>query len=463
MPIELANEEITKPITQELPLVGLYDRYSTYPSRGLTPEKLSSILIEADQGDVYRQMELFEEMMEKDPRLLALFQARRLAVTSRGYKIIPASDDEEEVNIAQDVETMLGRIKGWMNAVNDMLDCVPKGFSVNEIFWKPVGDKYTIEKLVHHHPKKFRFGKISDLESDPEELRLVVDPRQVEKFRGFVDPSELNSATTDGISVDKNLNLRSRLVIAYCKARSGNPARASLLRTLAFMYIFKNYDVKWWIQFAEKQLGYIIGKYDPNQPDQMKLLKTAVQGLAYDASAVISNTSTIEFVEFLQKAASHEVYSDIKNMADEEYAVSILGHVGTAQGTPGKLGPDDMAKDVKRELVAADAHVIDEAITDDIVVPYIKFNYGERDKYSYYQTDMSEPLDLNEQIDVDLKIQQAGYPLTQKYFQETYGRPLPDPNDPEDKVLTPIQPAGTFAMKDGTIIGDSKKKILTKR
>src|ERR1041385_6739463 len=80
------------PVTQEIAVVSLYDRFSTYPSEGLTPQKLASLLREADGGDVYRQMELFEEMLEKDTRLSALFQTRRLAVTGKKFNILPGSD-----------------------------------------------------------------------------------------------------------------------------------------------------------------------------------------------------------------------------------------------------------------------------------------------------------------------------------------------------------------------------------
>jgi len=457
-----AQGKKSAPITDRIALVSILDRYSTYPSKGLTPERLASLLREADGGDIYRQMELFEEMLEKDGHLQSLFQARRLAVSRRNYNIIPASEDQADVDIADAVGDMIKKIKGWKNAVNDILDCVPKAFSVNELLWIPKGDQYGLERLRWIHQKKFRFGKISDLDSDPEELRLVVDPRHVESFRGFVPDSELSRAATDGISLEADPRLRQKFIVAYCKARSGDPSRTSLLRTLTYLFLFKNYDVKWWISFAEIQLGYRIGKYDASQPEQKALLEKAIAGLATDAAAVITKESEIEFKEMLQKAQSHQVYGDLKNWANSEMSEVVLGHTGTTTGTPGKLGQEDMAKEVKQELVEADAQVVDEAITDDIIRPYVDNRFGIQDEYPYYQTDLSQSLDLLKEAQTDRQLQALGYPITKKYVREKYGRPLPNPKDKDDEILTPISSPSPF-LQAKTVIADSKKKLLTGR
>jgi phage gp29-like protein len=454
------------PIIKDL-LRKFTDRSSTYPSKGLTPERLASLLREADNGDVYRQMELFEEMLEKDGHLQALFQARRLAVTRRNYNIIPASEDSKDLEIADEVDKMIKRIKGWKNIVGDILDCVPKAFSVCQLMWAAEEGKIVLKDVKHVHQKKFRFGKVSDPLSDSDELRLLVDPQQINAFRGLVPEDELAHAATDGVSIENNPALQQRFIVTYCRARSGNPARTSLLRTLTYLFLFKNYDIKWWVSFAEKMLGYIVGKYDPNGMDpegQKKLLEDAVVGLATDSSAVISKDSAIEFSEMAQKAASHQVYSEMKDAFNGEMTEVVLGHTGTTTGTPGKLGQEDMAKEVKQELIEADTQVSDESITDQIIKTYVDLNYGPQEEYPYYQTDLSQALDLGEEAKIDLQLQQMGYPLTKKYVKEKYGRPLPNPKDSEDEILTPrptqLPSAGPVVGKDDL---ELKKKLLTRQ
>lgn len=465
MAIELVKEDVRKPLLNEVAVVGLYDRFSNYPSRGLTPEKLASLLQQADTGDVYQQMELFEEMLEKDPKMFSLFQARRLAVLGKNYNIIPASDKQEHIDVAKDIEIMIEKIRGWNRVLANVLDCVPKGFSVQEIFWRSNGSNYTIEKLKWKHQKKFRFGKVSGIDTDPEEIRLLLDPKRAGELGEILVGSDLERASTDGISLESNPALRRRFAVAICQARSGHPARTSIMRTLTYLYLFKNYDIKWWIQFAEKLLGFVIGKYDANYADQKKLLIDAVQGIATDASAVISNTSSIEFIEMVQKASSHQVYSDLKSWCNDEMSMAILGHTGTSQSTPGKLGSEEAAREVKQELIEADATTLDETITEEIIVPYVDFNFGPQDQYPYYKTDVSESPNLLEELKLDQGLQLMGFEIGKKYTKEKYGRPLVDPSDPDDEVLVPLQTnlPPLFPAESVSVLGKRKKKLLSHR
>ena len=58
-----------RPDTREVAVAQVTDKYSEYPSNGLTPIRLAEIFKEADAGDILRQAELFEEMEEKAPHL----------------------------------------------------------------------------------------------------------------------------------------------------------------------------------------------------------------------------------------------------------------------------------------------------------------------------------------------------------------------------------------------------------
>ena len=71
--------------------VSLAERWSTYPSVGLTPYRLANIFSEADLGYLRMQAELFEEMEEKDPHLASVMQTRRLAVLGLERQVEPAT------------------------------------------------------------------------------------------------------------------------------------------------------------------------------------------------------------------------------------------------------------------------------------------------------------------------------------------------------------------------------------
>ena len=65
-----------RPVTARVAVGDVNDKFSDYPSNGLTPRRLARIFREADEGNVRAQMELFEEMEEKDTHLFSQMQIR---------------------------------------------------------------------------------------------------------------------------------------------------------------------------------------------------------------------------------------------------------------------------------------------------------------------------------------------------------------------------------------------------
>ena len=462
-----AASKVNDQLTERIPVVSITDRYSDYSTRGLTPRRLAEILEEADSGMIHRQSELFSEMLEKDAKLLSVFQARRLAVVRRNRTVIPYSTDQNDLDIAEATSIAFKRLKHANVIVENIADCIPKQFSVNQIDWDLNNSEYMFNDITFVDQKKFRYGKVTDLYSDPNELRLIIDPNRRDYYRGIFSEEELANCAVDGLSIESDPIVRQRFIIAHSSAMSGLHARTAIMRPLTYLFLFKNYDIKWWLTFAEKILGYRIGKYDVSQPDQKNLLITAVQGLAEDSAAVISKDSQIEFVQMAAQAATHLVYGDLQKWVDDTYGQLVLGHTGSSQATPGKLGGEDMAKEVKQEFVEADAEIIDAAISDDLFRPYVIANYGPQEGYPYCQTDVSQALDMKKETDIDLNLQKMGYPITMRYVKEKYGRPLPNLDDPEDKILVPVATptANNFQPQenDQTVAADGKKKLLNQR
>src|SRR3989339_696885 len=92
---------LKRPETREIASVSIRDRWSSYPSAGLTPGRLAAIFREADFGSLRSQAELFEEMEEKDAHLASVLQTRRLAVLGLDWQVEDASEAAEDQKIAE--------------------------------------------------------------------------------------------------------------------------------------------------------------------------------------------------------------------------------------------------------------------------------------------------------------------------------------------------------------------------
>lgn len=152
---------LRRPETREIAVAQVTDKYSEYPSNGLTPVRLAEIFKEADAGDVLRQMELYEELEEKDPHLFSQMQTRKNAVTGLDFEIIPFdSDDERDKEIAEFIEGQINSIESFEDVQNDLLDAIGKGFAVSEIIWGYDEGHVVVKEIKSRHQKRF-FGTAS--------------------------------------------------------------------------------------------------------------------------------------------------------------------------------------------------------------------------------------------------------------------------------------------------------------
>ena len=178
-----------RPETREVAAAQVTDKYSEYPSDGLTPVRLAEIFKEADAGDVLRQAELFEEMEEKDPHLFSQLQTRKNAVTGLDYEIIPFdSDDPRDKEIAEFVEAQLGGIEGFEDIMLDLLDAIGKGFAVSEIMWSYDEGHVVVGDIRSRHQKRFFWDSVDDsfkvrTQEAPEGIELPKNKFIVHKYK----------------------------------------------------------------------------------------------------------------------------------------------------------------------------------------------------------------------------------------------------------------------------------------
>ena len=89
-----------------------------------------------------------------------------------------------------------------------------------------------------------------------------------------------------------------KFIVHKYKARSGHTSRAGILRVVAWMYLFKNYDLKDWASFAEIYgLPLRLGKYAPGASDSDKasLMQALIQ-IGSDAAGIIPDGTSIDFI-----------------------------------------------------------------------------------------------------------------------------------------------------------------------
>lgn len=392
--------------TRQITVAAIRDRFSGYPSRGLTPGKLGTLLKEADQGFVYRQMELFEEMEEKDLHLSSVLQTRKLAVMGLEYDILPANDTPDAKRAVEIVEQNLASFDDWEDMLLDMMDALPKGYSISELFYDYSENQNHIIGYHWIHPKYTTF---LDIENNHimDAPRILVDD----------NPSR-------GIDMQPNKFLYHRY-----KARSGWAMRQGLMRGCAWMYLFKNYDIKDWVVFAEVWGQPLrLGRYDPNtSPEDKATLIEAVAGLGADAAAVISKSTEIEFPTPSQKSASADIYEKLAVYCDKQMSKGVLGQTATADETAGKLGGSPEKESVRQDILESDAKAAQKTLRRDLFRSLIGFNMGwdKVDNTPYIQLKYAPPADLKSDAKLyEILLKKVGVKTSLQHVREHFGIPM---------------------------------------
>lgn len=91
------------------------------------------------------------------------------------------------------------------------------------------------------------------------------------------------------------------------------------------MYLFKNYDLKDWVSFAEVYgLPLRLGKYAPgaSEADKLALMQALIQ-IGADAAGIIPDGTTIDFIT-TEKTSSTDLYERLARYCDEQISKATL-------------------------------------------------------------------------------------------------------------------------------------------
>ena len=420
-----------KPVRARVAVGDVNDKYSTYPSNGLTPRRLARIFRAADDGDVSEQMELFEEMEEKDPHLFSQLQTRKLAVTGLDWEVQSFSDEKLDKTVADFIDEQLKGIENLDDIFIDMLDAIGKGVSVMEIEWGIDTDgSNIIENIEYVHPKKLVWNSQTD------EMEICT--------REF--PS--------GVPLPEN-----KFVVHKYKAKSGHTSRDGILRVVSWMYLFKNYDVKDWVAFCEVfGMPLRLGKYSAAaSDDDKKALMEAIYSLGSDAAGIVPDSTLIEFIES-QKTTSVEIYEKLARYCDEQMSKAVLGQTLSSDSGGGSYAQGKVHNEVRHDLTVADAKALAVTIRRDIIRPLVEYNFGYNVDIPFFTFDCQEAEDQKETVDIyKILVCDMGLKIPESHIYKKFN--IPKPEDGE-MVLEPREiPRMQQPQPDNELLTHSLKQM----
>ena len=389
-------------------ITGVRSVLSGHPAQGLTPERLTRLLREAEQGDMTRYLELAEEMEEKDAHYRSVLGTRKLQVSGLELVVESATDKAEDVADADFVRDFL--LTGVLQqALYDILDAIGKGFSCCEIMWECAENVWLPGRISWRDPRWFTFDDVDGvtplLIGDNGE-RLPLEP--------------------------------CKFIFHVPKSKSGLPCRGGLARAAAWGYLFKNFDLKAWMIFAEVYGHPIrLGKYDPSATEEDKLtLLRAVRDVGMDHAAIIPDSMLVEFVE-AKGLGTVTLYEKLAEYLDRQTSKLVLGQTGTTD-TGTRVGTANAHEHVRDDIERSDAAQLAATLNRDLIRPLVLFNRGERSRYP--ELILKRPIqeDVGALVDNVVKLAPIGFTMETSVMRDKIG--VPDPEEGAELLMAPRAP-----------------------
>ncbi|MEA5090822.1 DUF935 domain-containing protein [Solidesulfovibrio sp.] len=395
-PVELGRlkeEEAAPTVT------GVRQVLSGHPAQGLTPGRLARLLRAAEDGDPVEYLELAEDMEERDPHYRSVLATRKNQVSGLEVRVVAATDTAEDVKAADLIRDWLNRDE-LADELFDVLDAVGKGFSETEIIWDTSGREWFPFRLERRDPRWFQFDR-----SDGRTPMLLSEAGQPVPLSPYKYISHVH------------------------KSKSGLPIRGGLARVSAWCYLFKNFDLKSWVEFAEVfGVPLRLGKYGPGATKEDKaVLLQAVRSISRDAAAIIPASMSIDFIE-AKISGSIALFEKLAEFLDKQVSKAVLGQTGTTD-VGQHVGTANAHEEVRRDIEAADARQLAATLNRDLVRPMVDLNLGPRRCYPRISIKRPDEEDLAALADNLAKLVPLGLKVGMSTIRDKYGLPDPDPDE----------------------------------
>jgi len=343
--------------------------FEGHPARGLTPARLARIMENAERGDIAEQLDLVDDMEERDAHLFAEVSKRRNAVAALKWSVeAPENASDAEKRLTDQVRDWVGMLTCSADAVHGdvstllsaMTSAILPGFAPVELVWQLQRDMTGTQVLVPHctlQPRRW-------FTSTPD-------------GRGFLlrSTSEMVPAT-DQLPGKLGVALKPLAWLMHVHpARNGYLARTGLARVLFWPYLFKHYSVRDLAEFLEIYgIPPRIGRYPAGaSDDEKRSLLQAVASLGHNAAGIIPQSMVLDFMAMAQ--GTHQPFTAMWDRMDAVESKAILGQTLTAsEGQHGTQALGKVHNQVRHEIRDADARLIERSFNAQLIRPLCLLN-----------------------------------------------------------------------------------------
>lgn len=343
------------------------------------------------KGGDYR---IYQETL-RDDACMAPFAQRRLAVTKCEWQVDAGGDDPLSKAAADWLREQLQQLE-WDRITDGMLYARWYGHSVAECLYQPdlVEGKVVLADIRVRDRGRFAY-------SNDRGAPFIWD-NQTGKWKRLPD--------------------RKMWTLNTGADHDDSPYGLGLAHYCYWPVFFKRNNIKFWLIFLEKfGMPTGVAKMPAGQYDnvaQRNKVRAALQAMASETGVILPEGTEFEFLD--TKSSGTQDYDTMRAAMDNALAKVIIGQTASQQGTPGKLGNEDLQGEVKNDLVKADADLVCGSFNRTVARWLTEWNFPGAKVPRVWRM-VEPPEDVGVIAERDTKLYNMGYERTEDSFRETYG------------------------------------------
>ncbi len=314
-----------------------------------TPSTITQILDAANAGEISQLAIAAREIQERNWDVVQSMQVRKSAMTGLEWHVEPGDTRKASADTAKRFEEVLRGSGGdygygsFHALIDTLMDAVISPVSIAEIIW---GDGGSI--------KGFR----------------AVGGWHI-TYRNSHEPLMITEQHPEGEKLPEG-----KFVVCN-RGGCSDPARSGLIRTLIWLHVFQNYPIKDLVSFVERYgMPFVVAKVDRNSwENEREVMKNLIRSFGPNGGGVFTKSMELELLQ--SNSTGGEVYFKLLDYTSKAITKVLLGQLASS-AEPGGMSKSDAQSKVRHDLLEADARAIEEAVNQQLIVPWMRY-YGEQD------------------------------------------------------------------------------------
>lgn len=394
----------------------------------LTPDRLSSLLRAADEGDGIEFLTLCAEMEEREPHYASVLGTRKQAVAGLTLQVESVSDEKTDLQVADAVRELL-RADAFSDLVDDLLDALGKGYSACEILWEKDASRWWPSSYVWRDPRWFIFSRETDI------------------------PHIREGASTPTMNPPGKPLPAFKFIVHYPRLRTGARLRGGIARLASVSYMCKSYTLRDWMAFLETYGHPLrIGRYGSSATkDDLAVLRRAVQSIGIDAAAMLPDSMRIEFEQPPNTTGGDKLFQGMADWLDRQISKAVLGQTMTTDSGSSRAQAE-VHDGVRSDILQSDTKRLCATLNRDLVRPFVDLHFGTRRPglYPKIYYPFGTSADIPTLADALSKLVPLGLRVEQSVIRDRLG--IPDPEEDAELLASPTTaPALNSAQSAGRL------------